>query len=360
MPVFLAVIFTLFPILIASVIAGITGLTDAQYSEKMKERAKSALHETGSFPSSVSFMGKTLTVNANEVNVSKEEQADQKVFEHRKAVIEQTLVNACISLYMKCGNDSRTSPNYSNILLTTNSSNYSVSVSPQKNGYLSLKTVHASGGASTYYGIWNGSYAITTGDKLIYEVFVPSGLPQSSYVGGMDMKLSDATWASGYGLIADDGAWIHVSDLSPYVGKWHKREINLNAIAGKTAEYATLVVEADTAGTYEGIKYRNIVIMNGTTVKARIWSPSYLWAFLDAGAAAGLISDVLNGTSSSTITCAAATEADFSAYGKYLIKNALNASYANPVTVEGTTRNFYFTRPTGGSGCGYADIVELR
>jgi hypothetical protein len=360
MPLIVVVIFTVIPAIIAAaMVAGITGLPEIDYQTKAKEKALSVYHQTGSIHSTVTFLGRDININSNEIDLSEIKKASYKDVQYKKASIEQAIVNVCITLYKECGRDSRMSPVYNSVRYSNLASSYSVTVAPDKNGYLKFDSVITGGGNGyVYYGIWNGSYTIQTGDKLVYAVYVPSGLP-AYIVGGFEMDFSDGTYGRSYNLRDQNNRANHWSDLSVYAGKWYYREFALTNVVGKTISYFNLVNESDTAGTYNGILYKNIQIINGNAVRLRIWDPSYLWAFLDMKD--GQVSTLLTtGTTQSTINCSTATETEFNQYGRHLLRNALGTSAIPPVILSGVSRNFYYSKPAGGQGCGFTDIVELR
>ena len=83
-----------------------------------------------------------------------------------------------------------------------------------------------------------------------------------------------------------------------------------------------------------------------------------LWAFMPANS--GLVSSLLAGESSAVLACAGATDVEYARYSRYLLNNILSAGMLNPVTFEGTTLNFYYSRPKAGEGCSFHEIVELR
>jgi hypothetical protein len=360
MPLVVVVIFTVIPAIIAAaMIAGITGLPEIDYRAKAKEKALSVYQETGSIPSTVSFLGRDININSNEIDLSEIKKANYQDVLYKKSTIEQAIVNVCITLYKECGRESRTFPVYNSVRYSDLASDYSVAVVPEKNGYLSFNSAISGGGDGyVYYGIWSGPYTIQPGDKLVYDVYIPSGL-QEYTVGGFEMDFSDSTYGRDYDLYDQNSYHSAFANLLSYAGMWYHREFNLSNVAGKTITYFNLVNESDIADTYNGILYKNIQIVNGDTVKLRIWDPSYLWAFLDMRD--GQVSDLLTtGTTQPTINCSTATETEFNQYGKYLLRNALGTSAIPPVILNGTTRNYYYSKPTGGQGCGFTDIVELR
>lgn len=358
-PLAVSVIMTVFPVLIALMTIFVSqGLSDREYQSLAKKKAVSEYYSTKTMPSSVTVIGRSVPINAGDVDVSHLQRAEYDRIRQQKAMIEQAIVNTCITLYQTCGRDSRMQPVYNAIRYANLASNYSVRVEPDKNGYLRFDSVITGGGNGyVYYGIWNGTYTIQPGDKLIYDVYIPSGLPQY-LVGNFEFDFSDGTYGRQYNLYDQNSKHSAFGNLSDYAGKWYHREFDLTAVAGKTISYVDLVNESDSAGNYNGILYRGMVIVNGSNIKLRIWDPSYLFAFLDRRG--GKVSDLLSGATASTIDCSTATEVEFEQYGRYLFSNAIDLSMLSQVELNGVTREFYYTKPAGGAGCGYTDIVELR
>lgn len=360
LPLAVSVILSVLPVLIAMMTI-LTGqvLSDREYQSLAEKKALSQYHETGVMPSSVSVLGRQISITANSIDTSYIRLADYKKVNHTKATIEQAIVNTCVTLYQTCGRDSRMQPVYNALRYANLASNYSVRVEPDKNGYLRFdSTITGGGNGYVYWGVWNGSYTIQSGDKLVYDVYVPSGLTEYK-VGNFEFDFSDGTAARQFGIYDQNSIHSAQGNLSAYAGKWYHREFNLANVVGKSISYFDLVNESDTAGVYNGILYKNIAIVNSSNIKLRLWDPSYLFAFLDSRG--GKVSDLLTtGTTVNTIDCNTATEADFEKYGRYLVRNALGTVALPAVVLDGVTREFYYTKPTGGAGCGYTDIVELR
>ncbi len=358
MPLAIMMILLVVPALIFSVMAGITSLPDKYYQSKTIERAQSQYQQTQTLPANVTFLGRNLTVDPTKVDISNPVASIYADARSRKATYEQALANVCVTLYTTCGLHSRLQPIYSGIRYSALASGYSVSVAPDRNGYLSFNSTMTGGGnCYAYYGVWTGSYTIAAGDALVFSMYVPSGLP-NVIAGGIELDFSDATYGRSYSLADQNSTHSNVSSAS-YVGKWTYRQVSLAPVVGKTIQYVDLDNEADTAGSYNGILYKTIQIVNGNTVKLRIWDPSYLWGFLDMND--GQLSTLLTtGTTQTTITCSTATETEFNQYGKYLLRNVLGSSALPTATIDGVTRTFYYSKPAGGEGCGFSDTVDLR
>lgn len=359
MPFIMLIIVSVIPALLLTIMAGITGLPSKDYQAKMVERAQSAYQQTQALPATVTFLGQQLTVDPTKVDLSSIQSASYADIRNRKASIEQAMANVCVTLYVSCGLHSRLAPVYNAIRYSNLASSYSVTVSPDRNGYLQLNsTITGGGNGYVYYGVWNGAYTIQAGDTLVYSAFIPSGLPQY-LVGNLELDFSDATYGRSYGLKDQNNISAAQGNLATYAGQWYYRQINLASVVGKTIQYVDLVNESNNAGVYNGVLYKTIQITNGNTVQLRIWDPSYLWGFMDMKD--GQVSTLLTtGTTQATINCSTATETEFNQYGKYLLRNALKTSALPSVTLDGVSRTFYYSKPAGGEGCGFTDTAELR
>lgn len=88
-----------------SVVAGISGLPSPKYERMAKERAESVFHETGQVPENVSVLDRRITLRADELDLFSVRQGAREGRSWRKAMIEQAMVNTCITLQVRCGDD---------------------------------------------------------------------------------------------------------------------------------------------------------------------------------------------------------------------------------------------------------------
>ncbi len=93
------------PFVLLSVLAGITGLPSSEYERMANDRARSAFHETGQVPENVTVLGRQIAVRVDELDFFSLRQGMQESRQWRKAVIEQAIINTCITLQTRCGND---------------------------------------------------------------------------------------------------------------------------------------------------------------------------------------------------------------------------------------------------------------
>jgi hypothetical protein len=96
---------TVLPFVLLSVLAGIGGLTSSAYERMANDRARSAFHETGQVPENVTVLGRQISVRADELDPFPVRQGVQESRQWRKAMIEQAMVNTCITLQVRCGKD---------------------------------------------------------------------------------------------------------------------------------------------------------------------------------------------------------------------------------------------------------------
>jgi len=93
------------PFVLLSVFVGISGLPFPGYEKVANDRARSVLHETGQVPQSVTVFGRQVAVRADELDLFPLRQSVVENRGWRKAMIEQAMVNTCITLQARCGKD---------------------------------------------------------------------------------------------------------------------------------------------------------------------------------------------------------------------------------------------------------------
>lgn len=93
------------PFVLLSVLAGISGLESSEYERMANDRARSAYHETGQVPENVAVLGRQIAVRANAVDLFPVRQGVQESRQWRKAMIEQAMIDTCVALQVRCGND---------------------------------------------------------------------------------------------------------------------------------------------------------------------------------------------------------------------------------------------------------------
>ncbi|OPY03707.1 MAG: hypothetical protein A4E60_00004 [Syntrophorhabdus sp. PtaB.Bin047] len=93
------------PFVLLSVLAGIGGLPSSKYEKLANDRARSAFHETGQVAGIVTVLGREITVNADKLDFSPGRQGMQEGRQWRKAMIEQAMIDTCVTLQVRCGND---------------------------------------------------------------------------------------------------------------------------------------------------------------------------------------------------------------------------------------------------------------
>lgn len=93
------------PFVLFAVFAGINGPPSSVYEKGASDRAMSVLHETGKLPERVMVIGRETVVKADELDVSTVRRSIEENRQWRKAMIEQAMVNTCITMLVKCGRD---------------------------------------------------------------------------------------------------------------------------------------------------------------------------------------------------------------------------------------------------------------
>ncbi len=83
-----------------------------------------------------------------------------------------------------------------------------------------------------------------------------------------------------------------------------------------------------------------------------------LWAFMPANQ--GLVSSLLSGTTTGSLDCATATATEYEQYGRFLLNRVFDVSSLTAISFEGSSLNYYYSRPSIGEGCSYSDVVDLR
>ncbi len=93
------------PFVLLSVFVGIGGLPSSEYEKVANDRARAVLHETGQVPQSVTVFGRQIAVRADELDLFPLCRGVEENRGWRKAMIEQAMVNTCITLQVQCGKD---------------------------------------------------------------------------------------------------------------------------------------------------------------------------------------------------------------------------------------------------------------
>ncbi len=105
LPFITFMVLTLLPFILLSIIAGISPLSSSKYEKMANDRARSAFHETGQVPGNVTVLGRQIAVRADEPDLFPVRQGVQESRQWRKTVIEQAMVNTCITLQVQCRTD---------------------------------------------------------------------------------------------------------------------------------------------------------------------------------------------------------------------------------------------------------------
>lgn len=105
LPSIALLIFAAVPFILLTVFAGISGLPSSEYEKMANDRARSAFHEMGQVPEKVTVLGRQIDVRSDELDLFAVRQGVQEKRQWRKAMIEQAMVNTCITLQAKCGKD---------------------------------------------------------------------------------------------------------------------------------------------------------------------------------------------------------------------------------------------------------------
>lgn len=104
-----------------------------------------------------------------------------------------------------------------------------------------------------YWKIWTGSLAITSGDQLVYDIWIDPNNPL--IVAAVDGQCTDGSTIrdiGNKGIVDQNGVPAHPdSDLTSYAkAKWYTRTFSLNLLAGKILAFAQLAQEGNNKGNY--------------------------------------------------------------------------------------------------------------
>jgi len=97
------VMLAVLPVVLLVVFTGITGLPSSEYEKTANARACSILYETEQVPERVTVIGRDIAVRDGEPDVSPMRRAIMDERQWQKAMIEQAMVNTCITMHIKCG-----------------------------------------------------------------------------------------------------------------------------------------------------------------------------------------------------------------------------------------------------------------
>jgi len=103
MPAMVMVILTVVSLMVLSVFAEIRPLPREEYDKAARQKVLSAYHQTGSLPSSAVVFGRAVTVPAGSVSVDRQRKVAFDVLDWRRAMVEQALINTCITMMARCG-----------------------------------------------------------------------------------------------------------------------------------------------------------------------------------------------------------------------------------------------------------------
>jgi len=138
--------------------------------------------------------------------------------------------------------------------------------------------VNGGGNWYLYVEISKQAYTIQPGDKLEYDILLPSSNPILK--GGVDIdlktdglkgKLADLPWARDADIKDQNGIRLHGDGvLDPAKDKWYHRTFDLAAIVGTTSQRWTVAFEGDTRGRYVQL-LDNIRVTNDGKTVLTIW-----------------------------------------------------------------------------------------
>jgi hypothetical protein len=95
-------LFTAIGGLLVLVVSMIMPLPTTVYKFEARKEAVGQFFVTGSVPSSVTVIGRNIPINPADINIAEIGILDRKVIDHRRLLIEQALVNVCITLQATC------------------------------------------------------------------------------------------------------------------------------------------------------------------------------------------------------------------------------------------------------------------
>ncbi len=95
------------PFVLLSVYVGITGLPPSYYDQVAQDRAKGEYYaSSGTMPESVTVLGRNIAITAGDVDISAISYVTRDWVRYRKAMVEQALINTCITLQTRCQQNS--------------------------------------------------------------------------------------------------------------------------------------------------------------------------------------------------------------------------------------------------------------
>jgi hypothetical protein len=167
----------------------------------------------------------------------------------------------------------------------------SVSLSGQFPRALSLKIANAASGSNklAYYTFSSASYTFASGDTVEYDVMLHDRV---SGAGGLDV-CAGSTCARDLGWSDQNAISGHpASDVSAYAyGGWYHRKLAVpSSLVGQSATQWIIAGENDTNSQRYNSLYNNIVVTNGSTLKAVLYRGDQSAAPTMTVAASGSIS----------------------------------------------------------------------
>lgn len=91
------------PFVFLTVFAGISGLPPSEYEKAANDKAISVLYETGQVSGNVTVIGREIAIRGDKLHMSPVYQGVWEDRLWRKAMIEQAIIDTCITMLTKCG-----------------------------------------------------------------------------------------------------------------------------------------------------------------------------------------------------------------------------------------------------------------
>lgn len=106
MYIFFVLLFTLIGFIMSFVVKSIEPIPETTYINEAKKGAIGAFYVNNTIPSSVDVMGRTINIDSSDINISNINMSDVKNINRRRVLIEQALINTCLTLQATCGRNS--------------------------------------------------------------------------------------------------------------------------------------------------------------------------------------------------------------------------------------------------------------
>lgn len=97
------VMLSVLPFLFLTVFAGISGLPLSEYEKAANDKAMSVIYETGQAPGNVTVIGREIAIRGDKLHMSPVYQGVWEDRQWRKGMIEQAIIDTCITMLTKCG-----------------------------------------------------------------------------------------------------------------------------------------------------------------------------------------------------------------------------------------------------------------